>query len=67
VENETLLPLGTMARKVRVPSTWLRKEAEEGRVPHLNAGGQLLFNSSIVEKLLLSMASQQKREACAHV
>jgi hypothetical protein len=52
-----------MARKARVPSKWLRREAEAGRIPCLNANGQLLFNSSIVEKLLLSLAGQQANQA----
>jgi hypothetical protein len=57
-----LLPLAAMARKARIPSKWLRQEAEAGRIPHLNAGGQLLFNSQIVESLLLKLASRTECE-----
>jgi len=62
-----LLPLGAMARKAHVPPKWLKEQAEAGNVPHLNAGGKLLFNSEIVERLLMSLASAaEHQQACAH-
>jgi len=56
-EKQNLLPLGAMARRVHVPSKWLRREAEAGRIPHLKADQQLLFNPEIVEPLLVDRAS----------
>jgi hypothetical protein len=52
MKRPNLLPLGAMARRVHVPSKWLRSEAEAGRIPHLKADTQLLFNPNVVEKLL---------------
>jgi len=56
IKRQNLLPLGAMARRVHVPSKWLRSEAEAGRIPHLNDDQQLLFNPEIVETLLVERA-----------
>ena len=56
-EPQKLLPVGPAARKLRVPVMWLRNEAEAGRVPHLRAGKQFLFNLEVVERLLIARAS----------
>ena len=57
-DNTKLLPLGAMARRVHVPSKWLRSEAEAGHIPCLKAGKQVLFDSGIVERLLVERASK---------
>jgi len=41
-----------MARRLRVPATWLRAEAYAGRLPHLRAGTSLLFDPEAVERVL---------------
>lgn len=51
-ENKKPLYLGAMARRLRVPTTWLRAEAEAGRIPHLRAGCALLFDPEVVERIL---------------
>ena len=51
-----LLPLGPMARRLRVPVAWLRAEAEAGRVPHLTAGARLLFDPDAVKRVLAERA-----------
>ncbi len=51
-----LLPTPAMARRARVPASWLRAEAEAGRIPHLRAGARLLFHPATVEKLLFERA-----------
>lgn len=51
-----LIPLGPMARMLRVTAKWLRSEAEAGRIPCLRAGKALLFNADTVESLLLARA-----------
>ena len=60
-----LLPLSAMARRLRVPPKWLRTEAEAGRLPHLAAGGAILFDPETVERLLLERARGQVAEAPA--
>ena len=54
-----------MARHLRVPVAWLRAEAEAGRIPHLRAGTQLLFDPATVEHILQERAKQtpEPREA----
>lgn len=47
------LHLGAMARRLRVPATWLRAEADAGRIPHLRAGSALLFDPEVVERIVL--------------
>jgi hypothetical protein len=56
--TRTLLPLTVVARRLRVPSSWLRAEAEAGRVPSLRAGNQILCDLGAVEAALLERARQ---------
>lgn len=53
-----LLTLGRAARRLRVPSSWLRAEAEAGRIPCLRAGSRFLFNIQAVQAELLTRASK---------
>ncbi len=55
----TLVPLGPLARRLRVPAKWLREEALAGRVPHLKAGKVFLFDPDAVERVLLERARQE--------
>jgi len=55
-----LLPVGPMARILRVPVKWLGEEAEAGRVPSLKAGTVFLFNPEAVERVLLERATGGK-------
>ncbi len=54
-----LVPLGPLARRLRVPARWLREEAEAGRVPCLHAGKALLFDPEAVEQVLLERARRK--------
>jgi hypothetical protein len=45
-----------MARRLRVPSRWLRAEAEAGRLPCLKAGKAILFDPQAVEDALVVAA-----------
>jgi len=56
--NVKLLPLFAMARRLHVSNKWLRAEAEAGRIPHLKADNQILFNPDVVEQLLIKRASE---------
>jgi hypothetical protein len=47
-----------MARRLRVPTLWLRAEAEAGRLPCLKAGRVLLFDPETVERVLVERARQ---------
>jgi hypothetical protein len=54
-----LLPLGPMARLLRVPARWLSAEADARRVPHLKADNVLLFGPETVERVLLDRARRK--------
>lgn len=58
-----LLPVGPMARRLRVPVKWLHQEAEAGRVPCLKAHETLLFDADTVERVLLQRARTTKQGA----
>jgi hypothetical protein len=60
LNSPALLPLGPMARRLRVPVAWLRAEAEAGRVPCLLAGRVLLFAPQAVEAALVARAAGGK-------
>ncbi len=57
MKTDSLLPLTSMARQLGVSPKWLRAEAASGRIPHVDAGSTMLFNSNTVEQLLLHRAS----------
>jgi hypothetical protein len=46
------VPLGILARRLRVPPKWLREEADAGRLPHLRAGAVYLFDPAVVEQII---------------
>ena len=60
ITQSRLLPVGAMARRLRVPVKWLREEAETGRVPCLMAGKAILFDPEAVECVLLERAQSSK-------
>jgi hypothetical protein len=55
----SLLPIGPMARRARVPARWLKTEAESGRIPYLRAGARMLFHPPTVERILLERATRE--------
>jgi hypothetical protein len=61
-----LLPLSLAARLLRVPTSWLRAEAEAGRLPHLKAGKAILFEFEALERALLARARQAQHGEAAH-
>lgn len=54
-----IIRLRQLARQLRIPVVWLKKEAEDGRLPHLKVGRQLLFNMRAVERALAERAAQE--------
>ena len=60
-----LLPLPILARYLRVSQSWLRKEAQSGRLPAVDAGGgRYLFSRVAVERVLLDRAQQTEATSC---
>lgn len=62
IESE-LAPLGAMARRLRVPARWLKAESDAGRIPHIRAGNQRLYNVPVVLRLLAERAGSQPTQA----
>lgn len=54
--DSSLLHLPALARRLGVPASWLRREADTGRLPCVRAGSQRLFDVELVEALLLERA-----------
>jgi hypothetical protein len=53
-----LVHLSGLAKRLRLPTAWLRAEAEAERIPSLRAGRRLLFNVEAVERVLLDRAAK---------
>lgn len=64
-DEDKLIPLPAMARRLRVPAKWLRAEAEAGRVPHLRADRALLFDPETVQRILLERARMTGKETAS--
>ncbi len=56
--KNTLIEIVPLAKYLGVPVAWLRAEAEQGRLPCINAGGVLLFNLRAVKRALAERAAQ---------
>ena len=52
-----VLGLVELARRYRVPISWLRAEAKAGRLPSVKAGSQHLFNVEAVDRALAERAA----------
>ena len=53
-----LMPLAATARRFGVSANWLRREAEQGRLPHVRADRTMLFAVEVVHRILLERASE---------
>jgi hypothetical protein len=49
-------PLSFTARYFKVSTSWLRQQADEGKLPHVKAGDQYLFDLDIINDILLKRA-----------
>ena len=56
-DTETFVPLTTLAYRTGLSTSWLRAEAEAGRIPSLKVGRRLMFNIATVEAALLERAN----------
>jgi hypothetical protein len=57
-----IVPIAFLARKLRVPLKWLRSEAENGRIPHIKAGKNILVNPKAVERVLAERAKKLEHQ-----
>ena len=57
-----LLTLPRLSRRLGLPASWLRKEADAGRIPCLRAGSRYLFHLESVQKVLAEAAGQTRQK-----
>lgn len=62
---DELIPLRQAARRLGVPTTWLRGEVNEGRLPGLRAGASILVDLAMIRRLLLERARSTIRDGVA--
>ncbi len=58
MDTTRLTTLYRLAKQLKLPATWLKDEAEAGRIPVLRAGRRILFNPEAVECVLLDRATE---------
>jgi hypothetical protein len=60
MENDTirLLSLPALAEAIKLPESWIKAEADAGRIPHLKVGKRYRFNLSAVIFALAARAAQ---------
>ena len=62
-ENTQLLSLPELARALNLPESWIKAEANAGRIPHLRIGKRYRFNSETVIRALAERAAKGGKEA----
>ncbi len=58
-ENKKPVSLRELARDLLVPASWLKEEADRGRLPHLRVGSRYLFDLQTVRDALLDRAKSE--------
>lgn len=53
--------LGELARQLRLPAAWLRREADAGRIPCLRAGKARMFDIDAVREALIERQRAEVR------
>ena len=53
-----LLSLPALAEILKLPESWIKTEADAGRIPHLKIGRRYRFNRKAVVALLADRAAQ---------
>jgi hypothetical protein len=62
MQYSSLLSVRAVAKHFGVTATWLKAEADAGRVPCLRAGKRYLFNTPAVEAVLFERAAAAAKE-----
>lgn len=56
-EQNSVISLSELAEQLRLPKTWLRSQADAGRIPYLRIGRRYRFNLAAVNKILADLAA----------
>ena len=62
-QEHDLVDIRCLARRLRLPATWLRGEAEAGRIPSLLIGRKRRFSLNAVADVLARRAAETERIA----
>ncbi|MCA9312599.1 MAG: hypothetical protein KDA21_15400 [Phycisphaerales bacterium] len=60
--EQTFVSLHLLARRTRLPTSWLREEARAGRIPSLRVSRRLMFNLEEVEAALRARSRPEGEE-----
>jgi len=58
-----LLSLPALAEALKLPESWIKAEADAGRIPHLKIGKRYRFNRGAVVLALAERAANSGKEA----
>lgn len=56
--NPQLLSLPALAETLKLPKSWIKAEADAGKLPHLRIGKRYRFNRDAVVRALAERAAQ---------
>jgi len=59
---EQLISLPALAKELNLPKSWLKSEADAGRLPHLKVGKRYRFNHAVIIRILAERAGRHEKE-----
>ena len=62
----TFVSLPELAERTGLTASWLKDEAEAGRIPFLRTGRRVMFHPGAVERVLLERAQAGTESGVAH-
>jgi excisionase family DNA binding protein len=61
--NQQLLSLPALAEALKLPESWIKAEADAGKLPHLKIGMRYRFNRDAVVRALAERAARSGKGA----
>ena len=61
LSHPQLLSLPALAETLKLPKSWIKAEADAGRIPHLRIGKRYRFDQEAVVRALAKRAAQRGR------
>jgi len=58
-QTDSLVTLPGLTRALRLPTQWLKREADSGNIPCLRIGRKRLFNVDAVRRVLAQRAARE--------
>ena len=63
-DNNNLITIGQLSRKLKISVVWLKTQADKGTLPCISAGGKLFFNLRAVKDKLAELAAKGGNDEC---